>query len=163
MKAFVLRGIISLAVVLSVVVSYPAEAHEKSSHKGNVFTKHFQESLFDITEHGTYSLEVLLDDKEYNIGQNVIGIVVHDAGDEDVAGAELAIVRKDLDTGENASGKLTITDKKNGLYTVSGLDLKRAGRCELVITVKKAGVKDSVKFVFPGALKERVPKGRYSP
>ena len=165
MKAFVLRGIISLTIVLSVFDSVPANAHEDLRRKGTVvlFTKHFQESLFDVTEHGKYSIEVLLDDKEYKIGENVIGIVVHDADDKDVVGAELVIVHKNLATSEIAPGKLTLTDKKNGLYTVSGLDLKRAGKWELLITVKKAGIEDRVKFVFPDALKERVPKGRYSP
>ena len=53
-----------------------------------------------------------------------------------------------------------MTDKKNGLYIVSGLDLKREGKWELLITVKKAGVEDSVKFIFPDVLKDRPAKGR---
>lgn len=113
MKAFVLYCMISLAVVFSVFASDLADAHEGHGPGGKVlFAKHFQETLFDVTEHGTYSLEVLLDDKEYKIGKDVIGIVVHDAGDEDVAGAELTIVHKNLATNENAPGKLTVTDKK---------------------------------------------------
>ncbi len=60
-------------------------------------------------------------------------------------------------------GPLTITDKQNGLYIISGLDLKKDGRWELLVTVKKGDVEDSVKFVFPDVLKDRYPKGRYSP
>ncbi len=58
---------------------------------------------------------------------------------------------------------LTITDKENGLYIVSGLNLQRDGRWELSVTVRKGDVEDSVKFLFPDVLKERHPKGRYSP
>jgi hypothetical protein len=65
-------------------------------------------------------------------------------------------------TSEEA-GTLAVTDKGNGLYIVSGLNLQRDGRWELAITIKKDGVEDRVKFVLPDALKERVPKGRYSP
>ena len=164
MKVFKLYVMINLAVILLVFAPPPAGSHEGHDIVEKVlFTKHFRESLFDVTEHASYSLEVLLDDSEYKIGKDVIGIVVHDNKDADVIGAELTIVQKDLATGETAPGKLTVTDKKNGLYIVSGLDLKRKGKWELLITVKKAGVEDSVKFVFPDVLKDRPAKGRYSP
>ena len=110
-----------------------------------------------------YSVEVLLDDSEYPIGKNVVGIVVHNAQDGDVKGAELVIAMKNLVTGKNEAGAVTVLDKKNGLYIVSGPDLRKKGRWELSITVKKGGVSDGVKFILPDALKERVPKGRYSP
>jgi hypothetical protein len=155
---------VGVALAVSLLIAGYACAHENHEHTGKkLFTKHFQESLFDITGHASYSVEVLLDDKEYAMGKDVIGIVVHDARDEDVVGAVLTIVHKKLPTGENASGTPTVTDKGNGLYVVSGLNLQRDGRWELAITVKKGGIDDSVKFVLPDALKTRVPKGRYSP
>ena len=165
MKPFALYGMISLAVVLFVFAPGQAGSHEGHglAEKKVLFTKHFHESLFDVTEHALYSLEVLLDDNEYKIGKDVIGIVVHDKNDEDVVGAEFTIVHKDLVTGETAPGKLTVTDKKNGLYIISGLDLKRDGKWELLITARKNGVEDSVKFIFPDVLKKRPAKGRYSP
>ena len=164
MKVFSFYSIITLAVVLFVFVAGPAASHEGHDTAGKVlFTKHFKESLFDVTEHAIYSLEVLLDDSEYKIGKDVIGIVVHDNKDADVIAAELTIVQKDLATGQAASGKVTVTDKKNGLYVVSGLDLKREGKWELQITVAKDGIKDGVKFIFPDVLKNRPAKGRYSP
>ena len=163
MKSFALRGMISLAVVLFVFASGPAGSHEGHSAEKVLFTKHFHESLFDVTEHAIYSLEILLDDTEYKIGKDVIGIVVHDKSDEDVVGAEFTIVHKNLATGETAPGRLTVTDRKNGLYIVSGLDLKTDGKWELLITVRKGGVEDRVKFIFPEVLKRRPPKGSYSP
>jgi hypothetical protein len=164
MKAFAFYGMISLTVALFVFASGPAASHEGHGPAEKViFTKHFQDSLFDVTEHAMYSLEVLLDDNEYKIGKDMVGIVVHDKKDSDVIGAELTIVHKSLATGETVPGKLTVTDKGNGLYVVSGLDLKRDGKWELLITVRKAGVEDSVKFIFPDVLKNRPAKGRYSP
>lgn len=164
MKTFLYYGIISLSVVLFMFFSGAARSHEGHGPAEKVlFTKHFQDSLFDVTEHAMYSLEILLDDSEYKIGKDVIGIVVHDKKDEDVVGAELAIVQKDLASGRTESGKLAVTDKQNGLYIVSGIDLKRDGKWELLITVRKAGIEDSVKFVFPDALKDRPAKGKYSP
>jgi hypothetical protein len=161
-----MKTIISAVVILVFVLGlYTAgQAHEgHSPGKKKIFTKHFQNTLFDIAEHGAYSIEVLLDDAEHKIGKGVVGMVVHGENDSDVTGAKLTIVHKNLDTGEPASGPLTITDKENGLYIISGLNLQRDGRWELSVTVRKGDVEDSVKFLFPDVLKERHPKGPYSP
>ncbi len=166
MKAFISLGITGLVMVLFLFAGDPATAtHEGGFEAGKktLFTKHFQNTLFDVTEHAAYSIEILLDDKEYNIGKNVIGIVIHDADDKDVSGAEIKFVLKDLVTGENSTATPIVTDKGNGLYIVSGLDLRKEGKWELAITVKKGRVEDRVKFILPDALKARVPKGRYSP
>jgi len=159
----ILSAVVSLVFVFGLVTA--GHAHEGHSH-GNkkLFTKHFQNTLFDITEHGAYSIEVLLDDSEYKIGKGVVGIVVHGDNDSDVIGAKLTIVHKNLATGEPVSTPLVITDKENGLYIISGLNLQREGRWELSVTVRKGDVEDSVKFLFPDVLKEeRHPKGQYSP
>ncbi len=163
MKTLASHAAICLAVVVYLFAVGPAAQGESGTAVKKIFTKHFQETLFDVTEHASFSVEVLLDDKEYKIGSRTIGIVVHNALDEDVKGAEIIVTHKNLSAGENAPGKLTIEDQGNGLYLVTGLDLQRNGRWELAISVRKGGLEDRVKFVLPDALKERVPKGRYSP
>jgi hypothetical protein len=121
------------------------------------------EKLFDITRKASFSIEILLDDKEYDIGKNVIGIVVHDSDDKDVKGVDLTFSYKNLETGEKAPDKPVIDDKGNGLYIISGLDLEKEGRWELGISLKKDDVEDRVSFILPDALKKQHPKGRYSP
>ncbi len=139
------------------------QGHAAPATEKKLFTKHFRQTFFDITSHADYSVEILPDDKEYPIGKDVSGIIIHNSHDEDVKGADLAIVQKDLATGKVVPLKLVITDKHNGLYIISGLDLKREGKWELLVTVKQKGVQDSVTFVFPDVLKQQYPKGRYSP
>jgi len=164
MKSLICHCTIGIALFFCLLVTGTADAHEDHGPEGKItFTKHFEETLFDITGRGAYSVEVLLDEKEYKIGKNVIGLVVHDAHDSDVQGAELVIALKNLATGEAAPGRSVVTDRGEGLYAVSGLDLHRDGRWELEITVRKGGLEDLVKFVLPDALKARRPKGRYSP
>ena len=163
MKRLVSSGMIAAALLFFSCAISPANAYEGvNPAEKKLFTKHFQETLFDISERASYSVEVLLNDKEYEIGKNVIGIVVHDEHDEDVKGAKLSIVHRNLATNENASGALTVEDKGNGLYVVKGLTLQRDGRWELAITIEKDGVRDDVQFILPDALKQRVAKGRYS-
>ena len=163
MKAFIKCGWIITALAFSLPVAGPADAQGFATTEKKTFTKHFEKTLFDITGHSAYSVEVLLDDKEYKIGKDVVGIVIHDAHDEDVKAAELTIVHKNLATSEKAPGTPIVEDKGNGLYIISNLNLQREGRWELAITIKKNGVEDRVKFILPDALKERLPKGKYSP
>src|SRR6266498_2270080 len=85
------------------------------------FTKHFNESLFEITGKGEFSIEILLDEKEYKIGKNVIGLVIHNRRDEDVEGAGILIMLTD-EKGRNIGGSPVVTEKGSGLYTVAGLD-----------------------------------------
>ncbi len=162
MKTTVWGTVLSLTL-LSMLVLTPIYASGEDPDKKRIFTKHFQETLFDITEDASFSIEILLDDKEYDIGKNVIGIVVHNKDDKDVKGVELTFSYKNLATGENAPDTPVITDKGNGLYIVSGLDLQKEDRWELGISLKKDDVEDRVSFILPDALKKRHPKGRYSP
>jgi hypothetical protein len=153
-----------LVLVLGLIYTVPLYAHENQAAGGKkTFTKHFQETLFDITEHAAFSVEVLLDDREYKIGKGVVGIVIHDDKDSDVKGAGITVVQKNLDTGESVPETITITDKDNGLYILSGLNLERQGRRELSISIKKGNVRDSVTFILPDALKKHYPKGKYTP
>jgi hypothetical protein len=162
MKATIL-GLTSTVLVLGLLVTLPVEASEKDGSENRIYTKHFNETLFDITENADFSVEVLLDDKEYDIGKDVIGIVIHGKGDKDVAGAELTLKQKNVETGETIPTEVTITDRGNGLYIISGLDLEKDDRWELSIEIKKDSREGSVGFIFPDSLKKRYPKGRYSP
>ena len=166
MKTFISYGITGMVIVLILLAGNPLVAMNEGGSAGGektLFTKHFQDTLFDITEHAAYSVEILLDDKEYKIGKNVIGIVIHDAHDKDVSGADIIFILKDLLTGKNSPVTPVTRDEGNGLYIVSGLDLQKEGKWELAITVKKGRIEDRVKFVLPDALKAHLPKGRYSP
>ncbi|MEJ2696445.1 MAG: FixH family protein [Candidatus Sulfobium sp.] len=166
MKVSISCGMAAVVMIVALAAgNFPCDAHQQGGFANGakaVFTKHFQKTLFDITDHAAYSVEILPNDEEYNIGKNVIGIVVHNARDEDVKGAELSFVLTDLTSGKSSKLTPTIKDRGNGLYIVSGLHLKKKGKWKLEVTVKKGRVEDSVKFVLPDAFKNPLPKGRYS-
>lgn len=135
-----------------------------AQEKKQAFTKHFKETVFDITSKAKFSVEILLDDNEYKkLGKNVVGIVIHNASDEDVEKAVISMDFRNLETGEPAKEKPVVKERGDGLYIVSDLDLKKEGRWKLSITVKKGSEEDSVQFVFPDVLKNRLPAGRYNP
>jgi len=148
-----------LALVISSVFALAWAHHpeEKTGVEKIKFTKHFNESLFGITEKGEFSIEILPDDKEYKIGKDVIGIVVHDKNDSDVENAEIKISHTDMEKTP------VIKEKGDGLYVVSNLNIKREGKWRLHISVKKKIKEDNATFIFPDVLNKRLPAGKYDP
>lgn len=149
---------ISLVILMGLCLLTTSVANGEGKTK---FTKHFNESLFNITEKGEFSIEILLDEKEYKIGKNVIGIVIHNKHDEDVEGADIKITLLG-EKGRDITGSPAIKEKGEGLYTVANLDLKREGRQELKIKVKNKNITDGAVFVFPDVAKEKLPTGKYT-
>ncbi len=157
----VIGALLGFSVLLTGFASCAyAEQGEKAKP---LFTKHFNGTLFDITKKGEFSVEILLDQKEYKIGNDVIGIVIHNARDQDVEKASIVIDFRNLDTDQQAAQAAEIKEKGDGLYIVSNLDLKKEGRWKLMITVKKGAVEDSAQFLFPDVLKTHWPAGKYTP
>lgn len=75
------------------------------------FTKHFNESLFNITDKGLFSVEILLDGGKYHkLGKDIIGIVIHNQYDKDVEGANVKITAMP----EDQSGAIVPVIKDGG-------------------------------------------------
>lgn len=126
------------------------------------FTKHFNQSLFNITDKGLFSVEILMDDKEYSkLGKGVIGLVIHNQHDEDVEGAEIRITAV-MPEGRAGTDAPVVKDIGDGLYTVSGINLKKEGKWVLKIGIKKKKEEDSASFSFPDVLNNPLRTGKYS-
>ncbi len=152
----------SIALLIMSVVSFLIGFGNVAGAEPPKFTKHFNESLFNITEKGLFSVEIIMDDREYpKLGKDVIGLVIHNQKDNDVVGADIRISA----IPEGAAGNIApvIKDKGEGFYTVSNLNLKKGGKWELRITVKAAGAEDSASFLFPDVLSTPLHKGKYLP
>ncbi len=130
-------------------------AHSGTHDGGATFTKHFNETLFAISEKGQVSIEVLLDEKEYKIGKHMVGIVVHDSHDEDVEDAKLEV------TVTGNAEPLKVKEKGGGLYLMANDGLPKSGSWELKIGIRKKKIDDSALFLFPEALQNRLPAGKY--
>lgn len=149
---------ILVTIVVSTCICFGYIANASDNPK---FTKHFNESLFNITDKGFFSVEILLDDREYpKLGKDMIGIVIHDAGDKDVEGATIKMTA--TPEGQAWTDVPVIKERGDGLYTVSNINLKKGGKWELRIGVKKAGLEDSASFIFPDVLNTHLRKGKYS-
>lgn len=158
-----MKSVIFIILFIAICLPFTGEqvaAHKKDGQSNSKFTKHFNESLFKITEKRFFSVEILMNDKEYKIGKNVAGIVIHDDHDDDVEGAEIKITRQ-MPDGKVIKDAVSIMEKGKGLYIVGNLDFQREGRWELKIKAKKKNIEDTATFVFPDVIKKLIPAGKY--
>jgi hypothetical protein len=121
-----------------------AGADSEKSH----FTKHYEGSIFKVTEKGLFSIEMIVKE-ELQTGVNAVEIIVHDASDKDVVGAEISAVPWMPAMGHGVSQKPTVTERGGGLYRVGDIIFIMGGHWELRIKVKKDDTEDLAVFDFP--------------
>lgn len=134
------------------------------------FTQHYANSLFKVTEHGLFSVEMLIIGNELKVGPNDMDIIVHDKQDHDVMGAELTVTPFMPAMGHGAMEKPVVTERGGGLYGVENVAPMMSGQWEIKVKVKSGGDEDTAVFNFPhvGAagmaadhmqMHEKVPEG----
>lgn len=154
-KGGVMKRILLVSVMVCICSSLTYGHSDK--HEGNAkITKHFNDTLFAVSEKGQMSIEVLLDEKEYKIGKDVIGFVIHDSHDEDVEDAKVIV------TVTGIAEPLKVKEKGDGLYLVPSSSLPKEGAWKLSISVKKKKIEDEAVFAFPDMLNKKMPAGKYS-
>ncbi len=112
-------------------------------------TKHYEQSLFKMTDKGLYSAEIVIKDKELKVGVNSFDIIVHDLNDKDVAGAELKVVPWMPEMGHGVFEKPVVKERGGGVYSVENVILIMEGRWDLKLKIKKNDAEDNVTFDFP--------------
>jgi len=146
------RGTLSTMVFLTLMfLAITTSAHMKYKPKGKIegFTKHFEKSLFEITQKGYYSVEMVIKSGILKQGKNEIDLVLHDNKDRDVTDAEITIQPWMPEMGHGIDIEPWIEEKGGGLYHVSNLVLTMGGHWQLRIMVSKNGVTDTAVFDFP--------------
>jgi len=112
-------------------------------------TKHYEQSLFKMTEKGLFSVEMVIKGKELKVGVNTLDMIVHDKNDKDVVGAEITVVPWMPEMGHGVFEKPVVKERGGGLYSVEDIILIMGGRWELRIKIGKGRVQDTVTFDFP--------------
>jgi hypothetical protein len=122
--------------------------HTEQPSSGS-YTKHYEQSLFKVTEKGLFSVEMVIKEKELKVGVNTLDIIVHDKNDKDVVGADITVVPWMPEMGHGVFEKPVVREMGGGLYSVENIILIMGGRWELRIKVGKGAVEDTVTFDFP--------------
>lgn len=135
--------------VLTVIILAGCAGTGGQTHREGEFTRHFEKSLFGVTENGLFSVEMVVKEHELKTGVNALDLIVHDNRDRDVIGAKIEVTPWMPEMGHGAFEKPVITERGGGLYTVENIELIMGGHWELRINVSAEGRSDSVVFDFP--------------
>lgn len=151
----------ALLILAFVLFPLPAAADTEHQEEGK-FTQHYANSLFRVTENGLYSVEMLVIGNELKIGANAVDVIVHDAMDHDVMGAEITVTPWMPEMGHGVKEVPSITERGGGLYSVENVEVSMPGLWELRVKVKKDDKEDAAVFDFPdvhaaGEMREHMP------
>jgi len=128
---------------------------EKHPHEHGEFTKHYNESLFKISDKGMYSVEMVLKEHALKTGVNTVDIIIHDKDDNDVVGGDIEVVPWMPEMGHGVFEKPVITERGGGLYAVDNIILIMSGYWELRVIIKYGGIEDKAVFDFRNVTVDR--------
>lgn len=162
MKSYFLIALTGVYLLIAGCTTGATRSDDTYSTENAKFTKHFDNTIFRITEKRMFSVEIVTGRKELKvIGKNAAGIVIHDSHDEDVEGADVQVIQWMSEQGRGATQSLNVKEKSGGLYILEDVNLKISGHWEMRIKVKKNSLEDSAIFAFPDVTKENIPAGKY--
>jgi hypothetical protein len=150
-----------LSILILLALLLPVSGYADSGHEGK-FTQHYAGSLFKVTEDGLYSVEMVIPARELKIGVNAVDIIVHDAKDADVMGADITVTPWMPEMGHGVSEKPTVVERGGGQYSIENIILIMGGVWDLRVKVRKDDVEDTALFRFPdvhaeGEMHEHMP------
>ncbi len=138
-----------LLVAAAVLFPFVAFATHQGDSETGQHTKHYEQSLFKMTENGLYSVEMVIKDKYLKVGVNTFDIIVHNKSDKDVVGAEIKVVPWMPEMGHGVFEKPVVKERGGGTYSVENVILIMEGHWQLRLRIKKNNVEDNVTFDFP--------------
>jgi hypothetical protein len=139
------------AFVLSILTAFlfSCAAAPTQVHKHDAFTKHYEESLFQVTGKGMYSVEMVIKEHELKTGVNELDVIVHDKDDSDVVNAVVTVTPWMPGMGHGVFEEPSVEEKGGGLYSVKNILLIMSGHWELRVNINRDGMEDIAVFDFP--------------
>jgi len=138
-----------LAIIALFLTATVYATEKNQSAATTLHTKHYENSLFKMTDKGLFSVEVVIKEKDLKIGVNAFDIIVHDNNDKDVVGATITVVPWMPEMGHGVFEKPVIKERGGGLYSVENITLIMGGRWELKMKIRKGTLEDTTTFDFP--------------
>ena len=146
------------AILITMIFIAGCAGTATQPHEHTPQTKHYEESMFQVTKNGMYSVEMVIKDKELTAGVNSVDIIIHNKYDKDVIGANVTVTPWMPEMGHGVFEDPVITERGGGLYTVENIILIMSGHWELRINIKSDEIEngktskweDDIVFDFPG-------------
>jgi hypothetical protein len=137
------------AAVLVILLLIPCAVAGADHQHNKEFTKHYEDSMFMVTDKKLFSVEMVIKGKEPFTGVNTIDLIIHNREDKDVTGASITVTPWMPDMGHGVFEKPVVTEKGGGLYTVDNVIFIMSGHWELRVDVSEKGQQDRAVFDLP--------------
>jgi len=147
----------AIVVMFALLFPFTAFAHHTDPPTTGSHTKHYEHSLFKVTEKGLFSVEMVVKEKELKVGVNTLDVIIHDKNDKDVVGAEITVVPWMPEMGHGVFEKPVVRERGGGLYSGENIILIMEGHWELRMKIGKGTVEDTVTFDFPNVKVSEAP------
>ncbi len=145
-----MKRCLTIPIIVLFLLALSSVVHADEGH--SKFTKHFQKSLFKITQKGLFSVEMIVKEGELKVGKNEIDLIIHDSNDRDVVDAKVEVIPWMPEMGHGVPEKPVIEEKGGGLYRVKNIVLIMGGNWELRVRIKKDDQEDMAGFNFPNII-----------
>jgi hypothetical protein len=123
--------------------------HDDGEKGHTPMTQHYEDTLFQTTEKGEFSLEVLLPEDRLEMGFNKIDIIIHNKKDHDVSGANIFVTPWMPSMDHGVKEKPVVSERGGGLYAVSNLVFSMTGQWEIQVKVVAGDTVDSAVIELP--------------
>jgi len=144
------KKIVVVLLVLFTMGAVQAQAaHPGMEEKGDAaMTKHYEGSVMEKGAKGVFTVELIPPKEGLKMGVNAVEMIIHDAADKDVAGAEITITPWMPEHGHGVSEKPEVKERGGGVYSVDNIVLIMTGWWELKIDIKEGDREDTAVFNF---------------
>lgn len=149
-----------LLIICGVMMSCATQGMPSGREKP-MFTKHFGDSLFKITDKGFFSVEIVKGLRELGMGKDTVGLIIHDRNDTDVDEADVYTIEETPQQRGDYLDRIPLTGVGSGLYVSDSINLSRQGNWQLHIRIRRGYTEDGVTFAFPELAQKRLPRGKY--
>lgn len=121
---------------------------KKIDIKVDGFTRHYDQSFFEIGDKGIFSIEFVTTEDRMRAGNPRFAFIVHHAVEGDVENAQVSLITTHVKSGKEI--RPDIWEDQYGLYDVIGFDNDLPGDWKTTLKISKGDLSDSVTIILPG-------------
>ncbi|MGD8351545.1 MAG: hypothetical protein PVG55_00975 [Nitrospirota bacterium] len=138
-----------LLVALAVFFVACAGQTQKTKTYEPEMVQHIKGSVFDATDKGYYTTELVIKPSPPVVGDNKAQLIIHDYKATDIPGLDITIVpylpEKDLES----TGGIKVFDAGRGLYLIDNINFSEPGNWQLKLTISGPEMTDTVVLDIP--------------
>lgn len=138
-----------ILLVIGIFISGCAMDQMAKPPKETMKVQHIPGSVFQVTDNGFYTAELVLKPKNPVVGKSKGHLIIHDYEAVDTPGLDITATLYMPETGAVSKETPTFKDVERGLYIVDNIYFNEPGKWELKMEIKGQRFSDTVVLQLP--------------